>query len=255
MGRFIRHNSKTMFQNVGQKGHNDQVIFCDDEDRCKYLHCLRHACEKYDVVLIAYVLMSNHVHLILHGEISQFDLVFKSLGSTYVRWFNRKYGSSGTLWNSRFYSKPINSREQLLRTAVYVFNNPVSAGIVDDPNDYEWSNFRHLTSANSASEAFALLDEAIGVAHLKDCTEQVAREKRAADFVKEEVIPKNPLSDFKCIEIVKQFVCKHHMRKIPSASKLKVAKLVKKLLSIGSNVNQISRVTGLSRYRVQILAM
>lgn len=255
MGRFVRHNSKTLFQNVGQKGHNDQVIFYDDDDRRKYLQCLHRACEKYEVILVAYVLMSNHVHLILHGEISQFDLVFKSLGSTYVRWFNRKYGSSGTLWNSRFYSKPINSREQLLRTAVYVFNNPVTAGIVDNPNDYEWSSLRHLTRKNSANDSFSLLDDAIGVAYLKECTEQVAQEKRASDFEKENVIPKNPLPDFKAIEIVKQFVGKQRIRKISSVSKAKIEKLVKKLLAIGSNINQISRITGLTRYSVQLLAM
>ena len=144
MPRPLRCDSPLRVLNIWQKGHNGQVIFYYDEDREYYLECLQNACKKFGVVLLGYVLMSNHIHALFYGDIEKCASVFQSIGSTYVRWFNRKYGRTGTLWNSRFYSKPVQDEQQFLQTAAYIFNNPVKAGIVKRAENYRWSSFRDM---------------------------------------------------------------------------------------------------------------
>ena len=88
--RDLREDSHTLTQHVGLKGHNGADIFHEDEDREKFMKSIYAACEKYEVELLVCVLMTNHVHMILKGEIKQFKFVFESLGASFARWHNFK---------------------------------------------------------------------------------------------------------------------------------------------------------------------
>lgn len=128
---------------VVQRGHNHAQCFLDNEDFETYLRLLNLALEKTGCRLHAYVLMSNHVHLVLTPpEPGAVAKLFMSLGGTYVRYFNRKYSRSGTLWERRYYSSLIDTEVYLLTCYCYVEMNPVRAGIVDDPAVYRYSSYR-----------------------------------------------------------------------------------------------------------------
>ncbi|MDO4842737.1 MAG: transposase [Phoenicibacter congonensis] len=251
MTRIARQQSPSRIYNIGQKGMNDQDVFYDNQDRSRYLFFLRRACAKYDVVCLAVTLMSNHVHLILEGDLPKVELVFKSLGSTYVRWFNRKYDRCGALWNDRYYSRAIKDERQLLATAAYIFNNPVAARIVDSPEKYAWSSFCDLKNPSSNPRGYKTLDNAIGVQNLIDYTIDSAKRKVAENERKScEVIPKKPLSERRAIKVVRKFIKQKNFGRINELPIEKLRAMILKLLDLGSNITQISRVTAISRGRI-----
>lgn len=129
---------------IVQRGNNKQDCFFNDEDRAFYIHKLQTACELYEVKVHAFVLMTNHVHLLLtpSSEVG-ISKVMQTLGSEYVRYFNRKYARTGTLWEGRFKSSMVQSSRYMLAVYRYIELNPVRAGIVKHPADYFWCSYHH----------------------------------------------------------------------------------------------------------------
>jgi len=143
MARLSRVSPIGVPVHVIQRGNNRQVCFADDEDFACYLNWLEKYSKKYQVSVHAWVLMTNHVHLLCtpnaEGAISS---MMQSLGRQYVRYFNQKYQRSGTLWEGRFRSCLIESEIYLLTVYKYIELNPVRAKMVLDPSEYDWSSYR-----------------------------------------------------------------------------------------------------------------
>ena len=255
MTRRRRFRSATDIYNIGQKGANDPDVFYDDQDRSRYLFFLKRACEKYGVACLAVTFMSNHVHMLLAGDLNKIELVFKSLGSTYVRWFNEKYDRCGSLWNDRYYCGAINDERQLLATATYIFNNPVAAHIVDSPEKYAWSSFGDLKNLDINPEGRKMLEDAIGIENLIEYTIDSAKRKMAEDQANNcEVIPKKRLSERRAIKVVRKFVKEKNFGRINELPLEKLRKMILTLLELGSNITQISRITSISRGRIAAIA-
>jgi putative transposase len=123
-----------------QRGNNRQRVFLDREDHLRYLAFMEESLTKYDVHLLGFCLMPNHVHQILipHDKES-LAAAMDQASSNYARSFNRRYRRCGHLWQSRFYSCPL-SPSHLHRGLRYVELNPVRASMVQDAWDYEWSS-------------------------------------------------------------------------------------------------------------------
>jgi len=139
---------------VIQRGNNRQsVFFCDDDYRA-YLAWLREGAARHGCAIHAYVLMTNHVHLLVTPEAR--DAVSRTIqyvGRHYVTYVNRQYGRSGTLWEGRHKGSIISSEAYLLTCSRYIELNPVRAGMVKAPEDYRWSSYR----ANASGESCPLL--------------------------------------------------------------------------------------------------
>lgn len=131
-------------------------LFFAEEDYRFYLHWLKLGAEKYGCAIHSYVLMTNHVHLLLTPDapngISQ---LMQSLGRRYAQYVNRFYKRSGSVWEGRFKSSLIQAEEYLLTCYRYIELNPVRADMVCDPGDYAWSSYRH----NGLGCADALISE------------------------------------------------------------------------------------------------
>ena len=126
-----------------QRGNNRGAVFVDGEDFARYLRVLQAASRKTGCEVHAYVLMSNHVHLLATpGDGRGAARMIQRVGTWYVRYFNERHGRTGTLWEGRFRSTLIDSERYLLACMRYIELNPVRAGIVDDPAAYRWSSFR-----------------------------------------------------------------------------------------------------------------
>jgi REP-associated tyrosine transposase len=125
-----------------QRGNDRKPCFVDDEDRARYLATLLYASERARCDVHAYVLMTNHAHLLVTaGEASAPSRMMQALGRNYVRHFNERYGRTGTLWEGRYRSSLIDSERYFLQCSVYIETNPVRAGIVNRPDEYRWSSF------------------------------------------------------------------------------------------------------------------
>ena len=117
-----------------QRGNNRQATFYTEADYVKYLEVLGRAAGEHSVHIHAYVLMTNHVHLIVTPEQNEsLSLTMQSLGREYVRYINNQYNRSGTLWEGRFKSALIDSESYLLTCYRYIELDPVRAGMVRAP--------------------------------------------------------------------------------------------------------------------------
>jgi putative transposase len=126
-----------------QRGHNREPCFFAEGDYSSYLHWLGEALREAECLLHAYVLMTNHVHLLLTpGKAAAVPKLLISLGRRYVQYINRSYRRTGTLWDSRYKSSLVEPDTYLLACQRYIELNPVRAAMVDDPAQYRWSSYR-----------------------------------------------------------------------------------------------------------------
>ncbi|MEN8260558.1 MAG: transposase [Pseudomonadota bacterium] len=139
---------------VIQRGNNRHVCFVADEDYKFYLNWLTEYAGKTGCHIHAFVLMTNHVHLSLTAErLEGTGQLMKALGQRYVQYFNRTYRRSGTLWEGRFRSCLLQDEAYLLSCMRYIELNPVRAGMVDHPGEYQWSSYE----ANAQGEPSGLV--------------------------------------------------------------------------------------------------
>ena len=125
-----------------QRGNNRSVCFHAEADYQFYLHTLHEFADKFGCAVHAYVLMTNHVHLLLTpARDDSAGLLMKHLGQRYVQYINRSYRRSGTLWEGRFRSCLTQSEDYVLACHRYIELNPVRAGMVTKPQDYRWSTY------------------------------------------------------------------------------------------------------------------
>ena len=131
MGRKPRFDLIGIPQHIIQRGNNRESCFFHQDDYLSYLEYLRLTSVKYNCRIHAYVLMTNHVH-ILATPMDKYSVseMMQSLGSQYVRSINKKYKRSGTLWEGRFKSSLVDSDAYLLTCMRYIEMNPVRANMV-----------------------------------------------------------------------------------------------------------------------------
>lgn len=126
---------------ITQRGVNRCAIFLDDEDRRHYLRLLGESAVSHGLRIHAYVLMGNHVHLLVScDEMGEVSLAMRQLGQAYVTAFNRRHGRTGTLWEGRFKSCLVDSDRYLLTAYRYIELNPVRAAMVEKPEHHHWSS-------------------------------------------------------------------------------------------------------------------
>lgn len=143
MPRPLRNYLPGIPAHIVQRGVDRAPCFFSNGDRSRYLHALGIACRKYGVSLHAYVLMTNHVHLVMTPDDSTgISRAMQSLGSRYVQYLNRRKGRTGTLWEDRHHCSLIQSERYLLSCYRYAELNPVRASMTADPGDYLWSSYR-----------------------------------------------------------------------------------------------------------------
>jgi putative transposase len=128
-----------------QRGNNRQPIFAASSDYELLLDVLEENARKCKVAIHAYVLMSNHFHLLATPETeSGIPQMMQAVGRRYVRNFNLRNQRTGTLWEGRYRSTLIQAERHLLTCMAYIDLNPVRAGLANDAADYPWSGHHHL---------------------------------------------------------------------------------------------------------------
>jgi len=128
---------------IVQRGHDKKAVFVCDDDYQHYLNTLEETKKELGVAVYAYCLMTNHVHLIIDPleQPENLSALMKKLSSKQTRYTNRLEGRSGTLWESRFKSSPVETDAYLLQCSRYVELNPVKANMVERPEVWPWSSY------------------------------------------------------------------------------------------------------------------
>lgn len=144
MARLPRYGVAGQPQHLIQRGNNRSSIFFATEDYDFYIECLREGCAKYNCAIHAYVLMTNHVHLLATPESADgLSKLMQSVGRRYVQYVNFTYQRSGTLWEGRYKAAPIDTDGYLMTCYRYIEMNPVRADMVRHPREYRWSSYRY----------------------------------------------------------------------------------------------------------------
>ncbi|RLA50758.1 MAG: transposase [Gammaproteobacteria bacterium] len=155
MPRKPRFNLVGIPQHVIQRGNNREPCFYAEEDYRRYLNDLQVSAKKFNCRIHAYVLMTNHVHLLI-TPMTKYGIsqMMQALGRRYVYYINKTYKRTGTLWEGRYKSSLIDSDCYLFICMRYIELNPIRAGMVNYPGEYKWSSYR----ANAQGDVDFLLD-------------------------------------------------------------------------------------------------
>ena len=146
MARLPRFTLPGYPHHVIQRGNNRQAIFANPENRQALLDLMTESAKRFEVDVHAYVLMDNHIHLLLTPRTDDgLPLMMQAVGRRYVRYFNDLQGRTGTLWEGRYRSTVIEAERFLLACMAYIDLNPVRAGLVAQAGDYPWSSYGHYT--------------------------------------------------------------------------------------------------------------
>ena len=141
MARRARVEYPGAFYHVITRGNQRQKIFYDDPDRQKYLSLLCSLKEAYAFRIHAYVLMLNHVHLLLEAGDVPLSRIMQRLGSSYTQYFNRRHKLAGHLFQGRYKAILCDKESYLLELTRYLHLNPVRVKAVKDPGEYLWSSY------------------------------------------------------------------------------------------------------------------
>ena len=255
MPRQKRQESSTKIYNVSIKGANSQCMFYDSDDYEKFEEALDNACAKCKVRLGARVMMINHVHLVVHAELENMARFFKSVGASYVYYFNHKYVRTGPLWNGRFYSDPMESDEVYRQATAYIYNNPVAVKIAETPATYPWSNFimvqkgfdrRGREAMAEAGDPDEILQFALDYSDEKkreNCEDNDdADDDKNVYFEDDDLIP-----------YLRKFIGELSITSIINMGDGVQREILGSLLELGSSLKQMSRLTGIALGRIVAL--
>ena len=154
MPRQARIVQAGMPHHVVQRGNNRQPCFFSEANYRIYLDWLKENAASTGCAIHAYVLMTNHVHLLVTPEeSSSLAALMKQQSQRYAQYINRHYDRSGSLWEGRFRSRITEDDRYVLACYRYIELNPVRAGMVEHPGDYPWSSYR----ANGEGESGGLV--------------------------------------------------------------------------------------------------
>ena len=160
MPRFPRNYLNTSFFHVMTQGINKKYIFDEKEDTKKYIKFMHELLKEYDIKIIAYCIMNNHAHILIEtnnkNELSNYML---RLNCKYAKYYNKKYDRVGYVFRERFKSEGIFDEKHLYNCIKYIYNNPVKAGICNNPEEYPFSNYKPMQDNVEGQYVFIDVEE------------------------------------------------------------------------------------------------
>ena len=153
MPRFPRNYLQTTYFHIITQGINKSYIFKNDIDKKYYIKTMYELKKEYNIKIIAYCIMDNHMHMLLEvSQIQDLSRYMHKLNTKYGKYYNREYKRVGYVFRDRYKSEGIYSEEQLYNCINYIYNNPVKAKICNSPDKYKYSNYTKVNSINKKGE-------------------------------------------------------------------------------------------------------
>lgn len=240
MARRPRAHAESGFYHVILKGSGSQIIFEDDSDRRSFLSYLDTYRRAFDVRIIAWCLMSNHVHLIISDEADALSDFMHSLTSAYACKFNRRHQRTGPLFNGRFHSVAITSEGQLLNAVRYVHDNPVKGGICP-ARTYPWSSYHAYEQVDeSVVDPRPVLDAIGGAGHFAE----FSCDEAYGDYVP---AVRMRLSDSEALGVAKRILGPTRLCDLKGEVPESRTRGLQSLRDAGLTMKQIQRCTGIGR--------
>ena len=200
MPRFPRNYLKTSFFHVMSQGINKNFIFEDSIDIKFYIKNMYEIKDKYNVKIIAYCIMNNHVHMLLEtAGVENLCKYMQCLNTRFGQYYNKKYKRVGYVFRDRYKAEGIYSEKQLYNCIKYIYDNPVKAEICKKPEEYEFSNYKKIDFIDDEEYAFIDVEEDKEIICEKLVKEFLNKKKMKMEEVRE-----NKAELKKLIKILKQ---------------------------------------------------
>lgn len=243
MPRRARMHSNSGYYHIVSRGIGKQILFECNEDYVKLLDTLKKCAAEENVRVIAYCLMENHFHLLLHTD-SGLDRIMKRIAIRYAYYYNTKYERSGHLFQDRYKSEPINDERYLLAVVRYIHNNPQKAGICPR-EEYPWSSWQeYMGEANLISK-----DPIMGIMGSKGNFESFSASNEKVECL--EISGKRCMPDNTAKEIIQKVLHLNSGTMIQAMNREERDAALRKLKDNGLSIRQIERLTGINRGVVQ----
>lgn len=243
MPRKKRTMSRTGIYHVILRGINQYIIFEDDRDSAYFLTLLKKMHQKHGFVIYAYCLMNNHIHLLLQTkDLHHLAQIMHNLETCFVRWYNAKYKRVGHLFQGTYRSFPIENANGFLRCIRYIHNNPVRAGIVDNPNDYKWSSSELYFMLPPTTDSFVNTEDACALYGTRSSLLQFLCEKED-DKNLFHTKPSQPnINDDVAQQMVLDYTGCTTLKDFPNLDKDTKNACIKDLYNEGLSLRQLSRL-------------
>lgn len=247
MSRIARRNLNTTFFHIIVQGINKEYVFSKNEYIEKYKNLLISNLQKYDVRIIAYCIMNNHAHLLLHTEnIEMMSAYMKSINTSYARYYNKEENRVGFVFRNRYESEPIYEQRYLWNCIAYIHNNPVKANIVDSVEKYKYSSYKDYINMNGIATrdtiklVFGSTREYINIykeihknkVKFKDYVENVSYEKEYKDLskinTKEIILNKEKLKETIFKLVIEQKIPINKVSELLGISRYKISRIIHK---------------------------
>jgi REP element-mobilizing transposase RayT len=150
------------FYHVITRGNQRQRVFKTEKDYAKYLEILADYKDRYEYFLYAYVLMNNHVHLLMETQVAPLSKILQGINQRYTLYFNRKYRTVGHLFQGRYKAILCDKDEYLLSIIKYIHLNPVRAEVAKSPEEYRWSS-HHIYTGNTDEKGIVDTEEVLRI--------------------------------------------------------------------------------------------
>lgn len=251
MPREARVKSKTGIYHIIWRGANRQEIFHDAEDSMKLLELLKKYKLKYGLMLYAWCLMSNHVHLLLKEGNEDVSITMKRIGVSYVQYYNWKYRTTGHLFQDRFKSENVEDSKYLLTVVRYIHQNPVKARMVQSPDEWKWSSCCGYYGKDPAS--WKMLDcEIVLKMFSSDMATAIKKfrefnERKNNDICLEDTVHERRITDEEARLEIKKILGVIEIAQVKSLPKKERSELLRKVKGIkGVSLRQAARILGVS---------
>lgn len=226
------------------RGCGRQILFEDDGDRLKFLGLLSEMLARSGVVLIAWCLMTNHVHLLVSDEGRTLSEALHDLTAAYAGYFNRKTGHVGAVFGGRFKSVPVESETQLVAAARYIHDNPEKGGICP-ADEYEWSSFGEYARKPWICDTSVLLG-VLGSAEPLLAPGPDVSERAPYHFRTGRRVP-----DEELLDIAHAVLHPRDPGEVKGLETSARSEALRRLSEAGLSQRQIERLTGVGRYSIQ----
>ena len=162
MPRIARKYITVPFFHLMTQGINKEYIFENNKDKEMYEKLILRYKEEFDVDILAYCIMDNHVHILIRIKSTENMSRFMHIVNTqYATYYNKKYNRTGYVFKNRYKSQMIHSIEHLYKCIEYIHNNPIKAGICENKNQYRFSSFTKLYQSMQ-TKVIEFLEEKLG---------------------------------------------------------------------------------------------
>lgn len=246
MARSLRIQSSSGIYHIMMRGIDKQIIFNDDEDRAMFINKLKHYKDKYKFLIFAFVIMDNHIHLIIKENDINISNIIKDFSSAYVNWYNLKYERVGSLFQDRFKSEAIENDEYLLSCIRYIHQNPVKASLAQSINEYYWSSYNYYIGKNTG-----LISSDYVLKYFDDIEQFIVFMNDIEDNVFIDYNRSVIITETKLDCCINNFLRNDNVDDIKQLTKDNLNKLIITMLNLDVSIRKIESITGINRWTIE----